>query len=89
MVHLSLLNRNLLPGLESLGGTLLSSLKFLRGRLGHLAHELLGGRVVQVDPLSGLGVLELTVDEVLHSGDRGGQRGRLESGLEDVGTDTL
>jgi hypothetical protein len=68
--HLSLLNRHLLPGLESLLGSLLGSLQLLRGRLGYLEDELSSSRVVQVNPLGGLRVLKLPVDEVLHLGNR-------------------
>jgi hypothetical protein len=68
--HLSLLNRHLLPGLESLLGSLLGSLQLLRGRLGYLEDELSSSRVVQVNPLCCLRVLKLPVDEVLHLGNR-------------------
>jgi hypothetical protein len=68
--HLSLLNRHLLPGLESLLGSLLGSLQLLRGRLGYLEDELSSSGVVQVNPLGGLRVLKLSVDEVLHLGNR-------------------
>lgn len=74
LVNLSLLNRNLTPSLEGLLGSVLGSVELFRSGVWHERHDFLSGGVDDWDPFGCLGVLELSVDEVLDSGHVGGRR---------------
>jgi len=62
-----------LPGLEGFLSRADGFVEFFVSGLRDFVNELLGGGVVDVEPFSGLRVLELTIDEVL--GGHGGETG--------------